>query len=187
MDAKLFRLPSNPNLYPARQGAAAAARPLEHVSGSVTTDSRFPGWAAPMSDAQMVTDYRAQCSQNIPAGLQVATHAWLQKNAKSIITVSRARQSEMLGANLPFDASVVPPPASIVSCDAHGNLTRTPTGLPNGIGEVRQESLPHLFGTFNTDVAAGLQQFPPITREFAGGRNTPRGRQFVPLGTKPLA
>ena len=121
MDSKLFVLPTQPDYYTYREnprvGRAAAytgAFPEGQYYIGPAPDARFPGWAAPLEDARLVTDYRPHCNRNIPAGKQFATHQWIQRNADEIIAVSRQRQSEMAGADRGFDNTVVPPAENIV-------------------------------------------------------------------------
>jgi len=188
MDAKLFRLPTEPTYYTnlsesqSKQAFVQRLTPKGVYAIAPVPDARYPGWAAPMQDAAVLTDYRTHCSGNIPAGMQYSVHLWSQRNADAIINLSRERQSINTGANLGFDNTIVPPPASVVQCDAFG-CSGYSTNLRNGIGQERQEHLPPLFGTFNTNVPLETQQVPPITRRFEGGRNSARGRSFEALGT----
>lgn len=192
MDSKLFVLPTQPDYYTYREntraGKAAAytgAFPEGQYYIGPAPDARFPGWAAPLEDGRLVTDYRPHCNRNIPAGKQFATHQWIQRNADEIIALSRQRQSEMAGADRGFDNTVVPPPENIVTCDTFAcGFQRTM--IRDGIGTERREPVPNLFGTFNTDVRQVTQRLPPITREFEGGRNSLRGRTFQPLGIQPV-
>jgi hypothetical protein len=175
MDSKLFRLPTQPNLY------AAAGNPFDiqeqqKRSEAPTPDVRFPGWAAPMADGRLVTEYKNHCSRNIPAGSQFATKEWMTANATDIIRVSRERMSKQTGSQYPLDPSVVPPPALIVDCRTD-NCTRTSTEKVGGIGTERAGAeAPELFGTWTTQT---LGSQPParvaLTTHFEGGRNTPRG------------
>ena len=187
MDAKLFRLPTEPFLYTSvsdsqsKQAFVQRLTPKGVYAVGPVPDARFPGWAAPMSDASLLTDYRTHCSENIPVGQQFSVHQWSQRNADTIIELSRQLQSMNTGAHLGFDNTVVPPPARIVQSDRDGCSAKT-TNLRNGIGQERQEHLPPLFGTFNTNVPQETQQVPAITRRFEGGRNSARGRTFNPLG-----
>jgi hypothetical protein len=187
MDSKLFVLPTNPNFYskpsPAvsKQTAFSRTFPDGQYYVGPAPDSRFPGWSGPMEDGRLATDWRPHCNRNVPAGLQFGTTQWMQRNADQIITVSRERQSMDAGANLGFDNTIVAPPKNIVSCDIM-KCGYSQTGLPYGIGTERQEPVPELFGTFNTDVPEVTQRLPPITSSFEGGRNSLRGRHFTNLG-----
>jgi hypothetical protein len=192
MDSKLFVLPTEPDYYTYREkpgvGKAAAyagAFPEGQYYVGPAPDARFPGWAAPLEDSRLVTDWRPHCNRNIPAGKQFATHQWIQRNADDIINLSRKRQSEAAGANRGFDNTVVPSAEIIVQCDTF-QCGYYRTQQQNGIGTERREPVPDLFGTFNTDVEQVTQALPPITRKFLGGRNSLRGRTFEPLGTKPV-
>ena len=178
MDSKLFRLPTAPNFY----SAIAAANPFDighqqKRSQNPTPDVRFPGWAAPMSDGRLVTDYQNHASRNIPTGQQFATKEWMTKNAVEIMRIGRERYAEQTGAIYGMDPSVVPPPAMIVSCQTD-NCERTQTNFEGGIGTERADSeAPELFGTweFQAWAASGAKPVVPLTTRFEGGRNTPRG------------
>lgn len=181
MDAKLFRLPTKPNFY----GDLQSAQPVDIRTSAdaqqlPAPDSRFPGWAAPMSDARLVTDYRPHCSKNIPTGRQFPTKVWMQRNGSEIIEASRRIMATNMGAQLPFDGTVVPPPLTVVDCKP-GECSRISTGAPNAIGvERRPEPVPELFGTFEPKAgwfAKVPERHVGLTTRFEGGRNTPRGRQ----------
>jgi hypothetical protein len=177
MDAKLFRLPTKPNFY----GAIATASPFDLQQRQKTTtvptpDSRFPGWAAPMSDGRLVTEYQNHCSRNVPTGRQYATKEWMTKHAEEIISVSRERFTQQTGAFYGNDATVVPPPAMIVSCTS-SDCSRTLTEAPGGLGVERAgATAPALFGTWDPrDGSVAPARKIEITTRYEGGRNTPRG------------
>lgn len=194
MDSRFFRIPTQPNPYKysmlsSTQAGEVATRTIVSARNTAPSqDNRFPGWAAPMADGRLVTDYRPHCNENIPAGSQFATKEWVQKNTDDIIAVSRRRQATMTGAIYGMDPYVVPPPETIQQCNPMGCDIMS-TGLPDGIGLERPyDKAPELFGTF---------QYPPqkdpyepkiaLNHVFEGGRNSPRGRTFKPMGNMPLA
>lgn len=177
MDSKLFRLPTKPNLY----AAVATANPFDlqqqnKYAEIPTQDSRYPGWAAPMSDGRLVTSYQNHCSRNVPTGRQFATKEWMTKNAAELIQLGRTRAAQQTGAQFRFDNSVVPPAAMTVKCQAW-DCERTETAAPGGIGVERVDGgCPDLFGTW--DAATAFPAPTPhigLTRRYEGGRNTPRG------------
>jgi hypothetical protein len=177
MDARLFRLPTEPNFF----SNAGTANPFDinqrqKYSQEPTRDIRFPGWAAPMSDGRLVTSYKNHCSQNIPEGKQFATKDWMTHNAEELIRVSRERLAYQTGAIYGLDSSVVPPPAGLVEC-TRSDCTRTPTMLAGGIGNERApEEVPELFGTWDPRISAAPRHSnTSITTRYEGGRNTPRG------------
>jgi hypothetical protein len=178
MDAKLFRLPTNPNFY----SGIASANPFElkeqqKRSQLPTSDSRFPGWSAPMADGRLVTDYATHCTQNIPVNQQYATKEWLTKNALEIIRIARERTSQQTGAIYGMDPTVVPPPAMIVKCETD-DCVRSLTETPGGIGMERANAAaPDLFGTWDNSDWGATAPPPNIARttNYEGGRNTPRG------------
>ena len=177
MDARLFRLPTQPNFF----ANAGTANPFDinqrqKYSSEPTRDIRFPGWAAPMSDGRLVTSYKNHCSQNIPEGKQFATKGWMTNNAEELIRVSRERLAYQTGAIYGLDASVVPPPAGIVEC-TRSDCTRTATMLPGGFGTERApDTLPELFGTWDPRAfGPAPKSNTSLTTQYEGGRNTPRG------------
>lgn len=178
MDNEGYRLPqtpwffSKPSTREAEQQARATAVPKK--SAAPTQDVRYAGWAAPMNDGRIATDYRGNCAGNVPAGLQFATKAFLQKNAEDIIHTSRQRQAEQSGANLAFNSKVGMPAKRYVKCDAMQCYTKE--GFAKGLGTERIESVPELFGTFSSSYASMAAPSQPIlTHTYEGGRNTPRG------------
>ena len=194
MDSHFFRVPTQPNPYKynmissSQAEKVATATIVSTRSTAPSQDSRFPGWAAPMADGRLVTDYRPHCNENIPAGSQYATKEWVQKNTDDIIALSRRRQAEMTGAVYGLDSSVVPPPETIQKCDPMG-CDSMPTSLPNGIGLERvYDKAPELFGTFTYPIQKN--RYTPkvaLNTVFEQGRNSPRGREFRAMGTLPLA
>ena len=179
MDSKLFRLPTSPNFY----SGIASANPFDTNNQQKRTqlptkDTRFPGWAAPMQDGRLVTDYQNHCSRNIPTGRQFATKEWMTKNAIELIRVARERQAQQTGAIYAFDTTVIPPPAQIVKCGRH-DCVRIPTEKEGGIGMERGNSeTPELFGTWDSAEWGASAPTPivPLTSVYEGGRNTPRGQ-----------
>ena len=177
MDSKLFRLPTSPNFY----AAIANANPFDPSEQqkrcqAPTPDSRFPGWAAPMADGRLVSDYQNHCSKNIPVGYQFATKEWMTNHATDIIRVGRERFSEKTGAIYGLDKTVVPPPAMIVACKTY-DCERKMVEQPGGIGVERADSAaPQLFGTWESS-SLGSPEKPRVagTTVYEGGRNTPRG------------
>jgi len=178
MDDEGYRLPqspwffSKPSKHAIEQTARSAAVPKQ--STNPTQDSRYAGWAAPMEDGRLVTDYRSKCEANIPTGLQFATKAFLQTNAEEIIQTARRRQVEQNGASLPFNSAVNMPAKKYVKCDEMQCYYKD--GFERGLGTERVESVPPLFGTFSPIYASMAAPSQPIlTRSYEGGRNTPRG------------
>lgn len=189
MDSQFFRIPTKPNYYyglTPYEAEKTANKTNTQPTTLPTPDSRFPGWAAPMDDGRLITEYRTHCSENIPAGSQFPVKEWITKNADEIMRVSRVRQGEMAGAQYNFDPSVVPPPVALVKCDAMG-CAMFPTNTPNGIGTERvYDKSPHLFGTFELPKETAPRAIIGLNRVFENGRNSPRGRTFEPLRGKPV-
>lgn len=185
MDAKLFRLPTKPNFY----ASIASANPFDTSEKQKRTqlaapDARYPGWAAPMADGRLVTNYQNHCSRNVPTGYQYATKEWMTKNAEELMRIARRRFAQQTGAYKGLDTSVVPPPALIVSCTSAACGGKA-SGAPGGIGMERAGALaPPLFGTYDPTVGTFLHQnavAPPLTNKYEGGRNTPRGAFAVEM------
>jgi hypothetical protein len=173
MDAKLFRLPTKPNLY--SPGAPIDIDKRSRVSQLPTPDSRFPGWAAPMDDGRLATDYRPNCAKNIPVGHQFETKEWMQKNTEALIATSRKRMAETSGAVFGLDPSVVPPASMYVSCTESG-CERTVSTDPMAIGTERLgAAAPELFGTFVFPVRPAAAAATGLNRKYEGGRNSLRG------------
>ena len=71
-DSRFFRVRTDPDYYKGvnefESRSTAYRTVLAEKNTVATPDSRFPGWAAPMSDGRLITDYRSHCAANIPAG-----------------------------------------------------------------------------------------------------------------------
>lgn len=190
MDSQFFRIATQPNYYHGLSSYEA-----EKVANRTTVstrntqpsiDSRFPGWAAPMEDGRLVTDYRPHCNQNIPAGKQFATKEWIQTNSEDLIEISRARYAQSTGAIYAYDMTVEAPPESLVKCDKVG-CEFMPSGKYNGIGTERvYDRAPELFGTYTVTKLKAPSPRIGLNQRFEGGRNSWRGREFDPMGNKPL-
>lgn len=190
MDSQFFRVATQPNYYhglSSYQAEKFANRTTVSTRNTQPSmDSRFPGWAAPMADARLVTDYRPHCNQNIPAGKQFATKEWIQSNTEDVIAISRARFAQSTGAIYAFDNTVEAPPQSLVQCDKV-ECVFLPSGQKDGIGVERvYDRAPELFGTYQVPKMRAPKANVAINQKFEGGRNSWRGREFDALGNKPL-
>jgi hypothetical protein len=186
MDSQQFRTPTYPDFRPIKRAHFEALTQDRSVDTGPVPDNRYPDYASVMDDARIVTDYRPHCAANIVSPDQGnSLRSWYQHNGDALVQVSRKRQGERAGAQY-ARASTVPPPRQIQLCSPFEcKMSRNPNR--NAIGLERQETVPELFGTFNSD--GGQQR--PIEREFLthspeGGRNTPRGREFTPLDNRSL-
>ncbi len=142
-------------------------------------DSRYPAYAALMSDARLVTDYRSKCEKNVPVGHQFATHQFMVHNADSMIDESRRRQAIWNGALFGL-AATQPPPAVVQRCTADSCTFEQSTDI-FGLGIERgSEPLPALFGTFEVDPSmterAKDVRRVALTTRYEGGRNSVRGK-----------
>lgn len=190
MDSQFFRIPTQPNYYfgiTNREAETSAYKTAVSQRNTFPSpDSRFPGYAAPMEDGRLVTDYRPHCSENVPAGVQFPVKEWITKNAEQIMQLSRDRQVQMTGAIYGDDPSVVPPPVSLVKCDKV-DCAFLPADTINGIGTERvYDKAPELFGTFELPRQRAPKANVGLNRHFENGRNSPRGRFFTPMGSKPV-
>lgn len=174
MDADGYRLPQSPWFFTKPDARAVEQQAVLKKITTPTQDVRYPGWAAPMNDGRLVTDYRSRCEVNVPVGLQFATKSFLQKHAENIIHTSRKRQAEQSGAGLSHNSAVGMPAKRYVKCDTMQCFTKA--GATRGVGTERLESVPELFGTFSESYASmAAPSQPMLTRKYEGGRNTPRG------------
>jgi hypothetical protein len=105
---------------------------------------------------------------------------WMQKNAEGIRQVTRKRQMDSLGGAF-FSSTYVPPGSVVQKCTEY-ECTMMPTNDRKGIGLVRTERVPPLFGTYDPTAWAPAETNTALTTVFEGGRNTPRGREFNVLG-----
>ena len=178
MDINGFREPqspwffSQPPTYLVESGVNRVVPPRKDTPP--TEDSRFPGYAAPMEDGRLVTDYRTHCAVNIPTGQQFATRNFMQRNGEAIIMKSRQRYAERTGAGNPYDSRTDVPAQYTVSCAADGCGYRP--FEPKGVGVQRREQVPRLFGTFAMSRPSwAIPAEPPLTQREEGGRNSVRG------------
>ena len=146
-------------------------------------DMRYPEYASIMYDGRLATDYKSHCANNTASSeYGNSIRAWFQHNADGVIQVSRKRQAERAGAYF-YKAATVPEARQLQQCDQfeckfQRNKNSTSIGLE------RVEGVPSLFGTFGEPINSKPVSREYLTTNFEGGRNTPRGRQYVPLEKK---
>jgi hypothetical protein len=189
MDSQQFVRPTNPSFMPIinEHALRIAGEKIEAPEKKIVAleDIRYPGYASPMSDGRLVTDYKSHCANNVaPPEYGNSIRSWLQHHADALIQTSRHRQAERAGAYF-YNADTTIPPKQGQRCNEF-ECTFSVSGYKNGVGLMRDEQVPSLFGTF-----AKPNQNPPTKRVFLtdvyeGGRNSVRGRQFVPLGIKGI-
>lgn len=189
MDSQHFAKPTSPSFMPyINHQAVAIAGSKQELSDKrivPSEDPRYPGYASVMMDGRLVTDYRSKCEYNLaPPKYGNSIRSWLQHNGNAMIQTSRHRQAERAGAYY-YGADTKVPPKQLQRCDAFECKFST-TGLPNSLGLERDEKNPSHFGTFarETKVAPGKRIF--LTDIPQGGRNTPHGRTFTPLGLQSV-
>jgi hypothetical protein len=180
MDINGFREPQSPWFFtqPPEYLVETRVKKLEAPTKGTepTPDNRYHGWAAPMEDGRLATDYRPKCSANIATGTQFATRSWMQHNAESIMNLSQKRSAELVGAGRSY-MPMEPAPAAYIKCNKD-ECRYTPAG-DSGIGVKRTENVPELFGTFAPSAPnSRIIDKPLMTMYYEGGRNTPRGHQI---------
>ena len=179
MDANGFRKAQEPYFFsdPSNIQIENQAKAIEVASKTSlpSSDNRYPGFAAQMNDGRIITDYRPNCSLNMPTGTQFATRRWLQTNAETIISLSRERQAAASGAGKSYDASIELDPIGYVICD-EAMCGYTPSGNPFGIGIERMDKAAPLFGTFTRSYPVSKHDEPQLTSFYEGGRNSIRGQ-----------
>ena len=187
MDSQLFRTQTYPNYttqYNGKivKGAVKQMNSINPVTYPID-DPRYPKYASMMEDGRLITDYKSHCEANGGAESKYGNsiRGFLQHNTDGIIQISRKRQADRVGAQF-YMADTVVSPKMVQKCDEY-DCTFSITDR-KGLGLERPQNVPHLFGTFSE--ATMLAPYPnvPLTHVFEGGRNTPRGRDYVPLGLK---
>jgi hypothetical protein len=186
MDSQRFVKPTYPDFRPkANQDILQNAEKNVIIADKRTVpveDIRYPGYASIMADARLVTDYKSKCEYNVvPSQYGNSFRSWLQHHADGFIQVSRHRQAEQAGSYY-HGAVYPPPPKQLQHCDEF-DCTFSRTDLENGLGLEREENVPALFGTFAAPKDNAPMKRVFLTDKFEGGRNTPHGRKYKPLGT----
>jgi hypothetical protein len=170
MDSKGFRIRGEPDLVHQPGQTIVNQEVWREVDATKTVpapDSRFRGYAAPLSDGRLVTDYRDKCVTRAPPGTQFAVKQWTVKNTDDIIRISRDRQVQNTGQAL-GTAQTELPAALYQHCTPTGCVF-TRSGYSDGIGLERIDKAPELFGTFD---------FPPTPATEAKNKN------YTALNTK---
>ena len=194
MDKQGFRLPMYPWLGPGLSqvegvgiSQSAVAKTLPSRKEQPVPDARYPGFAAVMSDARLMTDYSPRCEKNVRVGSQFAVRQWMQRNGEEIIKISRDRLAVWTGANEGTENTEIPP-AEIVSCNTDECTLRSNAAWMNGVGlERTATNVPELFGTWTGAAPAfSGRKNVHLTTRFEGGRNTPRGETGMKLGNRPV-
>lgn len=187
MDSEHFRKATFPKFSPIinEDTLAKAAQTIKapEKKTAPVDDMRYPGYAGNMSDARLITDYTTHCAKNAgPSKYGNSMRQWLQNNATGIIEVSRKRQGDRAGAQYVM-ADTVLGQKYFQQCNEY-ECSFSSSGVRSNIGLGRREELPELFGTFSQ--GSRISPAPRIgkTSVFQGGRNTPRGRDYVPLGNQ---
>jgi hypothetical protein len=150
MDTKGFRLKDKNGFFNLDKWDLVEQTNKEvHASGSSVPadDSRYPAYAAAMSDARTFTDYRSHCASRVPAPYTQAVKEWMVKNGAQIIDMNRRRQAENTGAVF-GTVETAPQPATLVFCDAF-KCEQEETNAHLGTGIETVNECPELPGTFN--------------------------------------
>ena len=188
MDRQFFRKQTTPNLVPpVSQTVTQKAVDRVEAETKMTfpiADQRYPQYASVMEDGRLVTDYRPRCAANTaPSEYGNSMRAWYQHNADALVQVSRKRQADRAGAQYE-SAATVPGPRQVQQCDEY-ECAFLKSKQSSSIGLERIEGVPSLFGTFSNEKQARPASSSLLTTNYEGGRNTPRGQTFTPLGLKP--
>ena len=189
MDSQHFVRPTNPSFMPIinEDALRMAAERIEAPEKKIVPleDIRYPGYASQMSDGRLVTDYKSHCANNVaPPEYGNSIRSWLQHHADALIQTSRHRQAERAGAYF-YGADTTIPPKQGQRCNEFECIFSV-SGYKNGVGLMRDERVPSLFGTFAKPNQNAPTKRVFLTDVYEGGRNSVRGRQFVPLGTKAI-
>jgi len=189
MDYQQFVRPTKPSFMPIinQRALSMAAQKIEAPEKRIVPveDIRYPGYASKMSDARIVTDYKSHCANNVaPPKYGNSIRSWSQHHADALIQTSRHRQADRAGAYF-YSANTTVPPKQIQRCDEF-ECTFSVPGFKDGLGLMRDENVPSLFGTFAKPNQAAPSKRVFLTDIYEGGRNSPRGRTFSPLGNQPL-
>lgn len=187
MDSQQFRKATFPTFSPIINEAELkkATRKIEAPEKLTASseDVRYPGYADHMEDGRLVTDYTSHCAKNvIPSYQGNSMRHWLQNNSDAFIQVSRKRQADRAGAQYHM-ADTVLGQKYFQRCDQY-ECSFSAAGDKRNIGLGRSEVVPELFGTFSEPRKNGPTPRIPLTTAFEGGRNTPHGRTFQPLGNQ---
>ena len=187
MDSQRFRTATLPTFKPviSKNVLEMSVQNVETPSKSTETvpDPRYPEYASMMEDGRLVTDYKSHCANNTaPSEYGNSMRAWFQHNADALIQVSRKRQADRAGAQF-YRAATVPEPKQLQQCDEY-ECKFLKNQHPESIGLERVEGVPSLFGTFSDPSMAAPKYNYLLTKDYQGGRNTPRGRTYVPLGNR---
>lgn len=187
MDSRYFRKQTHPTFSPIINEAALAKAAKRMNAPSKNTiaseDMRYPGYAAIMDDGRLVTDYTTHCAKNVASSEQGnSLRHWLQNNTTAFIEVSRRRQADRAGAQYHM-ADTYLGPKYYQKCDEY-DCSFSASGERKNIGLSRREPVPELFGTFSEPREISPRRKTPLTSEFHGGRNTPHGREYKPLGNQ---
>ena len=187
MDSQRFRKETSPNFKPSNNPGiikrAVDKMGAESKATYPIDDPRYPKYASMMEDGRLVTDYKSHCANNSgPSKYGNSVRSFLQHNADAIVQVSRKRQADRAGAQF-YMANTTIQPTQYQKCDEY-ECEFSVTGAQDSLGLERSEGCPSLFGTFSDAHMMAPSPRIPLTTVFEGGRNTPRGREYVPLGLK---
>lgn len=187
MDSQQFVMPTKPSFMPIINDnvVSKAARQMEVPEKRIVPveDIRYPGYASQMSDARIATDYKSHCANNVaPPKYGNSIRSWTQHHADALIQTSRHRQADRAGAYF-YNANTTVAAKQVQRCDEF-DCSFSVTGAKDGLGLMRDEKVPSLFGTFAKPNQSAPASRVFLTDVYEGGRNSPRGRKFTPLGTK---
>ena len=150
MDAQGFRIAEKNGFFkPSRWQLAEQTKKELKASGSTipADDSRYPAFAAVMSDARTFTDYRQHCQTRVPSMYERPVKQWMIRNGHDIMNLNRKRQAENTGAVLGL-ADTAPPAEVYFFCNPY-ECKKVESGNPFGTGvQTVNTPLPNLPGGF---------------------------------------
>jgi hypothetical protein len=177
MDSQGFRKTSREfaRFEPSGDVQKQAKIEIEATTSSVPVeDSRYPAYAAPMSDGREFTDYRERCVTYAPPKYHNPVRHWMARNGDEIMRTARRRQAQNTGAVL-----------GTADTEARFEKTQycTPLGCTistsdyTGVGiQTMNQTCPELFGTFefpaDPDVIWANRKNISLTTKSEGGVNT---------------
>ena len=173
MDSNQFRKSPKVSPYDSFNSIKVSINKFEsELNIDYAGDNRYSKWPALMSDGRFTTDYKSNCTKNIPYGSQYPTKQWLQHNATKLIYLNR---NKLLPITRTLDISVIPPPKQVLQCTKYGCSLKS-TNINGSIGVERLTGKsPELFGTFSEQGYEIKPMNAILTHHEEGGRNSTRG------------
>ena len=174
MDSEGYRTPQLPKQPAYWTIQKEVKRELATQNSIPAPDNRYVDYAAITQDGNFITDYRPSCVTRAPPGQQFAVKQWMVHNASQVADVSRRRQAESTGQV--YGTTDTELPAKLYQQCTTETCSITPANYTSGVGIVRLDKTPPLFGTFDFKPQvriSGKKNNVGLNKDFAGGANTP--------------